>query len=273
MIALASDLAPKPNRIQELTGTVSASRLNCFHTCRLKFYFRYVLELPQRGAIQLLVGKAVHAALQQWSKARWRGESTEQDVIQHAFTDSWEQTQQQEAVHWLEGQEAKEQSKAWGLVETYLRDTPIPVREPVEAVEVQVETDLSQHGLPCLIGIIDLVRSGGRIVDFKTSSTAPQERQVLHRNEIQLTAYGVLYRDATGQRESGLELHHLVKTKQPKLIVSRFDPVTETQRTRIFRSMESYVDGVEREDFVPSPGLHCVSCEFFRECMAWRGGT
>ena len=28
-----------------LTRVVSASRLNCFHACRLKFYFRYVVEL------------------------------------------------------------------------------------------------------------------------------------------------------------------------------------------------------------------------------------
>ena len=139
-------------------------------------------------------------------------------------------------------------------------------------VEVRVEADLSKHGLPSLLGIIDRIRPGGRILDYKTSSTTPQSASVLHRNDTQLTAYGLLYRDATGDRESGLELHHLVKTKVPKLVVSTFDPITEGQKTKLFRTIESYVDGVQKGDFVPSPGLHCANCEFFNECRASTGG-
>jgi len=34
-------LAPQPTLpAKDLTNVVSASRLNCFHTCRLKFYIR-----------------------------------------------------------------------------------------------------------------------------------------------------------------------------------------------------------------------------------------
>jgi len=68
-------LAPQPKKpaspvpADDLTNVVSASRLNCFHSCRLKFYFRYVLELVKPGSAALFVGKAVHAALQQWSTA------------------------------------------------------------------------------------------------------------------------------------------------------------------------------------------------------------
>jgi len=39
-------------------------------------------------------------------------------------------------------------------------------------VEVSFEADLS--GLPMLVGIIDLVRPGGKIVGFKTSAAKPQ---------------------------------------------------------------------------------------------------
>ena len=74
MIALAPARKPAvPDPTEHLTSVVSASRLNCFHSCRLKFYFRYVLELVKPSTAALFVGKAVHAALQQWSTARWRG--------------------------------------------------------------------------------------------------------------------------------------------------------------------------------------------------------
>ena len=76
----------------------------------------------------------------------------------------------------------------------------------------------------------------------------------------------ILYQEATGKQESGLELHHLVKTKVPKLVVSEAPATTEGQRTKFFRLIESFVDGVDREDYVPSPGLQCAACEYFNEC-------
>ncbi|MFZ4388271.1 MAG: PD-(D/E)XK nuclease family protein, partial [Chthoniobacterales bacterium] len=112
---------------------------------------------------------------------------------------------------------------------------------------------------------------GGRIVDFKTSAATPNAEQVLHRNETQLIAYAHLYREATGKQESGFELHHLVKTKTPKLVVTVAPATTEAQRTKLFRSIESFVEGVAREDYVPSPGLQCAACEYFIECR--QGGA
>ena len=253
-----------------LTQVVSASRLNTFHSCRLKFYFRYVLELVKPGSAALFVGKAVHAALQQWSTARWRGQAHDAEALKAGFLMGWVTGQEDEPVAWDAGEEDDQQAKAWGLVEMYLRDTPVPAEEKPEAVEVRVEADLARHGLPTLVGIIDLVRPGGRIVDFKTSAATPNGEQVIHRNETQLTAYGLLYREATGKPESGFELHHLVKTKVPKLVVTEAPATTEAQKAKFFRLIESYTDGVEREDYVPSPGLQCVACEYFVECR--KGG-
>ena len=254
-----------------LTNVVSASRLNTFHTCRLKFYFAYVMELVKPATAALFVGKAVHAALQQWSTARWRGQAHDAPALREGFLMNWMTGQEEEPVSWEAGEEDEQQEKAWGLVDMYLRDTPIPAEEKPEAVEVRVEADLARHGLPTLVGIIDLVRPGGRIVDFKTSAATPNAEQVVHRNETQLTAYGILYQEATGKQESGFELHHLVKTKVPKLVVNEAPASTDGQRTRFFRLIESFVDGVQREDFVPSPGLQCASCQFFNECSSWNG--
>jgi putative RecB family exonuclease len=268
-------LAPRPTVTpapagDHLTSVVSASRLNCFHSCRMKFFFRYVLKLVKPATASLFVGKAVHAALQQWSTARWRGRSHDVETIKGGFLMNWITSQEEEPVKWEDNEDAQ-QEKAWGLVDMYLRDTPIPAEEKPEAVEVRVEADLAKHGLPSLLGFIDLVRPGGRIVDFKTSASTPQSELVLHNTETQLTAYGLLYREATGKPESGFELHHLVKTKTPKLVVTEAPATTESQRSKLFRQIESFVDGVEREDYVPSPGLQCSFCEFFNECR--QGGA
>jgi putative RecB family exonuclease len=130
---------------------------------------------------------------------------------------------------------------------------------------------LARHGLPTLVGIIDLVRSGGRIVDFKLVGKTPDAEQVAHTNEAQLACYSITYRDATGHKESGMELHHLVRTKTPKLIVTPLPPASKKQHARLFRQIDFYQRGLEQRDFVPSPGFHCAACQYFNECRAWQG--
>ena len=255
---------PGARSIEDLLRDVSASRLTTFHQCRLRFHYRYVLGLKKPKTPALHVGSSVHQVLKFWNRSRWRSELPSLRQLHDVYSQTWSHEQEEEPVQW-EGEDA-EKKTGWRLLETYFRESPIRADEKPEAVEVTVEADLASHGLPRLVGIIDLVRPGGRIVDFKTSGKTPDPEQVAHLTETQTTGYAILYREATGSQESAIELHHLVKTKNPKLVVTALGAATEAQRTRLFRLMESYVSGLQREDFVPSPGLQCASCEFFNEC-------
>ena len=255
--------------IAELTRTVSASRLSTWQRCRLQFYFRYVAGLRKSPTMALHIGTTVHTVLQQWNLARWHGRPLEAQELENVFSRAWVIWQEGEQIEW-EGREEAVKSATWDLIQLYLRETPIAPDEKPEAVEVGVEADLCGHGLPLLVGVIDLVRAGGRIVDFKTSARTPDIELLTHTTETQTTSYGLLYREATGGKESGIELHHLIRTKQPKIMVTELAPVTQAQITRLFRVIEAYIKGVAQEDFIPSPGIQCAACEFFHECRAWR---
>ncbi len=255
--------------VDELTTTVSASRLGCWQQCRLKFYFRYVLAIPKRATASLHIGKVVHNILQAWNMARWRRQACNSELFQGLFEKDWRERQAKSAIQW-DGEEVEQRNNTWALLQTYFAETPIKANERPEAVEVPMEAELPE-GLPKLVGIIDLVRAGGRIVDFKTSGQTPDAEKAGHLHETQLSCYSVLYRDATGKKESGLELHHLVKLKTPKVVITPLGPMTETQQARLFRAMESYRDGLARRDFVPSPGIHCSCCEYFNECRGSSG--
>jgi len=256
----------KPDPLASLKQTVSASRLNCWLACRLKFFFRYVEKVRKPPTPALHVGTVVHAVLQAWNMARWRKQAFELPRFKQVFDAGW--AEQPDPVDW-ENEEAAEKSGAWSLLETYFKETPIPANEMPEAVEVPMETDLSKHGLPTLIGVVDLVRAGGRILDYKTSGKTPNADDACRQHETQMSAYSILYREATGRREGGRELHHLVKTKTPKLVVTQLEPMNEIQQVRLFRMMDSYQEGLAREDFIPSPGFQCGSCEFAQECRRW----
>jgi CRISPR/Cas system-associated exonuclease Cas4 (RecB family) len=259
--------APEPQtadaRVEQLKTMVSASRLSLYLSCRLKYFFRYVLQLQKPKTAALHVGSSVHAALKAWNKARWREQPLTLKQLHDEFSKAW--SDQGQPVEW-DGEEQAEQSTAWKLIEIYTRQAN-PAAKP-DFVEVPVEADLTSEGLPVLIGILDLVQ-GGVIVDYKTSGQTPNPERVAHTTEVQTSIYSLLYRHNTGKEEQGVELHHLVKTKNPKVVITQLPPMTEQKQSRLFSLMESYVEGLDRRDFVPSPGMQCASCEFFNECKAW----
>ena len=257
-----------PERIRKLQETVSASRLNTFAQCRLKFFFRYVLKIPKAKTAALHVGSTIHVTLKSWNKARWKSQPLSTTQLHQEFAKAWVEQQEEEAVQWEIGEETEQMATAWRLLETYIRESPVNIIEKPDAVEVPVDADLSAHGLPRLVGVIDLVQAG-KVIDYKTSSTTPNPATVTHLNETQTSVYGILYREATGRTETGFELHHLVKLKAPKIVVTSLPPMSEDQQSRLFRIIESYQHGLEVRDFVPSPGMGCLSCEFFNECRRW----
>src|ERR1700756_925112 len=208
MIALAQHRAettatyrPQGHRtIAELTKTVSASRLSTWQRCRLQFYFRYVAGIQKSPTPTLHIGTTVHTVLQQWNLARWHGRDLEVKELKEIFSRAWMIWQDGEQIDW-EGKEEAVKTATWDLVQLYLCETPIAPDEKPEAVEVGVEADLSGHGLPLLVGVIDLVRAGGRIVDFKTTARTPDVVLLTHTSETQTTSYGLIYRQATGGKE------------------------------------------------------------------------
>lgn len=252
--------------VDELLRSVSASRISTFQSCRLKFYFQYVEGLSTEKSGARLVGSAVHQVLRKWNLARWRKQPIAAEALKHELSRFWDGAQ----IEWHQQERDEHDQQAWSLIDTYLTQTPIPPNESAEGVEVSVEADLTSIGLTKLVGILDLVRPGGKIVDFKTAAQTPNPDKAVHLHETQLSVYGVLYREATGKQESGFELHNLVKLKTPKLVVVAAPPMSQQQRTRLFKQIESYLEGVSRKDWVPSPSpMACACCEFFDQCRRW----
>lgn len=270
--SIGGEVVPTQKTTAELTEHVSASRLTTFHQCRLKFFFRYALGLRKPKAPALHVGTTVHEVLKAWNRARWKRQNMTTDGLREVYANAWRDEQEYSSVEWDGEEESEQMAQGWHLLQCYFAQTPIKPDERPEGVEVTVEADLRKHGLTKLIGIIDLIRAGARIVDFKTSGQTPNSDRAIHLHETQLACYAVLYRDATGKREQDMELHHLVKTKVPKLVVTPLGPMIEQQRARLFRLIESYLNGIRNEDYVPNPNImSCACCEFYRECRAWGG--
>ena len=253
--------------ITGLQNTVSASRLSLFLQCRLKFYFRYVLKLKKPKTAALHLGNSVHSALKAWNKARWLNKPLSLKELHDEFSKAWADDTEG-LVKWEPGEEDDEKTTGWRLLDTYIRQSASMAQTKPDAVEVSIEADLSHHGLPRLIGILDLVQQG-TIIDFKTSSSTPNAASVEHLHETQTSGYAILYRHNTGKKETGIQLHHLVKLKNPKLCITDLPPMSQQQEHRLFHLMDNYYEDLGRTEFYPSPSFACMGCEYFGECRRW----
>ena len=250
-------------------GHVSASRLKCWQTCRRQYYYRYVRRIEVPVAPALFLGTQIHDLLKRWNLARWRGTPLDPENLRAQFHQNWEQGQQDQPIAWKnEAEAAESRQQAWSLLERYFADCPIPADEKPQGVEVRVECDLSRHGLPPLLGYIDLVRGNGRIVELKTQARKTDPVQLAHQHQTQLACYALAYRAATGRPETGFEIHSLIKTREPQVQVTVLDPLSPAQETELYRLLEAYLAGLEHEEWIKSPGQHCGWCDHFDRCRA-----
>lgn len=263
MIALAQPEASS----EELTSTVSASRLNTFHGCRLRYYFTYIEKREASSTPALHTGKSVHEVLRQFNLSRWRGLPSTTEQLREDFLEYWSDEQKANPVQWDSDAEEAKREEAWKLALTYLENNPVPVSEAIEGVEVRLETELP--GRPTtLIGLLDLIRENGRIVDYKSSRLTPRDdTTVRFSHSLQLTAYSLLYSDSTGREPTAMEIHTLVKLKSPRVVVTELPVPNQRQKDRFFRAVDSWAEGVEREDWAASVGIQCANCPHYSHCV------
>jgi hypothetical protein len=270
-IRLLPDPGTGESAESDLLRYLSASRLKCWQTCRRQFYFRYVERIVVPTAPALFIGRQIHEVLRQWNWAKWKDEPLSPDQLHAALTESWERDAAKEFIPWKKPEDkAIARDQAWAMLEAYFAQCPVAPDERPEGVEVEVECSLGA-GIPPLYGIIDLVRPSGRIIDYKSAARSPSEGMAEHQHSTQLSVYALLYRSATGERETGFELHHLIKTKVPKVIISTYGPMSAAMESELFFLIDDYLDGIAREAWVPSPGQHCAWCDHLSSCRKRSG--
>lgn len=255
---------------------VSASRLNLWLKCPLAFKIRYVDGERTPTSRAAFIGKATHAVLEQYYRHRQLRLPLGEAEVLARIAELWNELSVEEEVAFANtAEEDSARDHVLRLVRAYLRN--VPKDEPLPlAVEARVEASLvdpmrcENLGIP-LVGVMDLVLDapeGNIIADFKTSSRSSPPHEIT--NEIQLSCYSYLFRNASSCAEAGLEIRSLVKTKTPQVHFHEYPPRTERHFRRLFAIIRRYLDDLDSGRFVIRPGLGCSWCEF-REglCQHW----
>jgi len=256
---------------QTLPQHISPTAAKAYLSCSLKFYFERVACIRKMTPAALHLGKAVHAALQAFHIARWRGADDSPETIANAYELAFLRLERDEGPVNFDDETEREKCRLDGLrvVAAYL-DSPEAMKEKPRAVEVLLKEDIPGLSVP-LTGAMDLVEGNFTPVDFKSAAAKPDPGHAAFDHEIQLVSYQLLL-EAIGETPPSLDLVFLVKTKTPQVIRVQSPPADAHRKRRVTALLETAVEGIANDRHHPHPGMHCSWCQYRTECKAWLPG-
>lgn len=167
---------------EALGESLSPSQVSNYMTCPAKWYFRYLIGLSEPTTGALALGKAFHGTLARNFRQKL---STGRDIntleLREVFAEEWALAVSDAA---LRDDEDAGELAATGqvLAATYVTEAAGPLHP--HAVEQTVQGEIAGVKVR---GIVDLLDTDGRVVDFKTASKRPNGLSADH--SLQLTTY------------------------------------------------------------------------------------
>jgi CRISPR/Cas system-associated exonuclease Cas4 (RecB family) len=285
--------------LQALLKTLrfSATALDTYLKCGLRFYYRYVLRLQERdepvGDIDRAgLGRFVHAVLAQYYKPfvgkTINGSELDKNSLMRVVDALFLETFGKEEP----GNQFLLKTQVRHQLENFLDNFEIPRLSiaPAEIVDVEKEISVHRDGVE-LWGRIDRIEKRGeevQIYDFKTGGDRSKLKirfGKLDRGDsstwseaigsLQLPLYSMLYRGLPGAEKATLRPYYILLGRS-KLDHEAMLPLFEdgTDASRFEGTLEEIVMGLvaeitdESKPFMPPERLdkQCPSCPFVRIC-------
>ncbi len=204
---------------EALEESLSPSQVNTYMTCPAKWHFRYLIGLSEPTTGALALGKAFHGTLALNFRQKLRtGRDMETQELREVFAEEWSATLVEAT---LRDDEDVDKLAATGqiLAATYATEAAGPLQP--HAVEQTVQGEI---GGVKVGGIVDLLDTGRRVVDFKTASKRPNGVSAEH--SLQLTTYAMITPGASGL----CRLDTVTKTKTVQVIQQSYQVGSEDRR-------------------------------------------
>ena len=231
---------------------LSASAIEAYTTCPLKFALQARWRLPEEPSAALQYGAAMHLALRDYYDAALRGVSRTVDDTVEIFRREFELARiEEELQRRLYERQGSEQLRQFLALRSL--EPPAQVLTTEKSFRFAIE-DVMIRGR---IDRIDRLETGGVLVlDYKTG--APRTDQDA-RSSIQLGLYGLAAR-LEGHAVERLAFYNLEDNSVAE--TNRIDE--DKTRSRVLNAAA----GIRSGDFAPRPGFYCRSCGYRSVCPA-----
>ena len=250
--------------------SLSASRLQAYLACPLKYRFHYVDRVPPpwRPAA-LAFGGSIHAAIEHFHKARRDGRAPAVEEILRVFSGDWFAQNLDPLVFGDSDSKESLAEKGQAMLTLYIEQAgSIQPRSIEERFEVElIDPGTGEVFDIRLVGVVDLVEEDGTLVDLKTGARSMSQGDV--ERHLQLSLYALAHFLRMGEIPP-LRLDQLLKTKTPRL--ERYTTTRSIEDLSWTAQLAHRVaHAVDDGHFYPNPSWRCTECEYFAHCQAWRG--
>ncbi len=168
---------------------LSPSSAKSYLSCSLRFFFERVVQIRTPTTVALHVGKTIHATLQSFNLARWRGEGSSEATMEEAFSAHFHELEKTEGPVDYADEETRQKVRfcAWNTVKAYMSSDEVSPQMPL-GVEVGLSASIPGLQVP-VRGVIDLVQHDLTAVDYKSAAAKPDAGHAAFDHELQLVTY------------------------------------------------------------------------------------
>lgn len=260
-----------PTSTKPARDYLSYSAITTYQGCPLRYFYRYVVGLPERTVSSSLVfGSALHRAVEHHFNELLAGnEPPTLDALVGEYDRHWQETDH-EAVQFGKGDDIDSLSRL--ATKMFGAFQASPLAHPPGRI-IGVEEELRGNvvaGCPDLLGRIDLIMETADelvVTDLKTSRSR-WSREQANDSAGQLLLYHELVRDFAPLKRVRLQFAVLTKTKEPAIDLHEV-PVDVRRIDRVKRIVERVWKAIDMQAFYPSPSpMQCPSCSFRAQCRA-----
>lgn len=230
---------------------LSASDIETYRLCPLKYKFARVFRIPQEATIHQRFGIALHTVLERFHRSPTGG----REELFELFEGSWRRGGFGESDDELQFRE-----RGVEALERYWENTRDEEGEPVW-FERSFSFTLGPHLIRGRVDRVDRRPDGSyEVIDYKTgrSKTADELRR-----DVQLSIYQMGAREAWGIETSAHSYYYVMTAE--KVPVAHSDEELE----RVRATIEEIGAGISRQEFAPTPSHEiCSFCDYRIICPA-----
>jgi DNA helicase-2/ATP-dependent DNA helicase PcrA len=235
--------------------SLSASDLDLYLTCPLKYKFRRVFGIPQEPTINQRFGILVHNVLERFHKEAAEGEEDGVERLMDLFEAGWRRS-----GFGTSDDELQFRDRARNAMRLYWEREQESEGEPVW-LERKFDIRIGPHHVRGRVDRVDRLPDGSHeLIDYKTGE---RKSEAALENDLQLALYRLAAREAW-DIEAGKGSYYYVLDAEKVAAPTKPDDAERVERTVL-----SVGEGVLGQDFEPRPApTTCGWCDYRLICPA-----
>jgi RecB family exonuclease len=254
---------------------LSASSVNAYLECPLRWYFSYVLAERGETTLKKVIGIAVHDAIEILLRDLTAGGDEPPDaetVYNHAFDTELALG----PVRFAKDDPNVEAGRASGLkaLTTYMHVLAEEPDDILAIAHIELPFEIEVNGIP-YSGSIDRVDTYADPDDYDRPSVVLRDAKITHQRlrkgqyRLNMIGYHMGLEAETGLHAELMVLDYIVRTKEPYYWPEYMEAPTALDIGEFAHTLATVAEGIAAARY-PADGLHtpmaCVTCPHQRDC-------